>query len=309
MRLGKLFGKEEATAEAVDDERLGTWADTGYRATDDEAHRTMRYDGTSPIGRIIGVFMAQMKLFGKGKWTFIMIFAAVLIPIVTLILPQEAMDMMMMQAGGSTQYIGLLLCFMPLMVAFFTAVLCGTQIPNEFKDRTAYMSIPLPVSRTEFYIGKYLAGFVCCLGVFLMAFGFATVMSMLEYDQFFSDMILNALCITVVTIFAYSATAFCIGTFMRRGSALVPMMLMFIILPAVMVYVFAKFETDVALMMPCFLPDAALSALGAPMSISLTGIFGIAPDMGEIGTILAIGIVWGILFLILGAIQINRREM
>lgn len=303
-----LRRKKEAEPE-VTEERIGTWADTGYRASDDEAHRNVRYDGASPIGRIAGVFMAQMKLFSKNKWTFIMIFAAVLIPVITLIMPAEIMDSLRVTAGGSTQYIGLLLCFMPLMVAFFTAVLCGTQIPNEFKDRTAYMSIPLPVSRTEFYIGKYLAGFVCCLGVFLLAFGFATIMAMADYDQFFSDMILYSLGVTVVTIFAYSATAFCLGTFMRRGSALVPMMLMFIILPAVMFYVYARFETDVALMLPCFLPDAALSALGAPISVSLTGIFGITPDMDSVGTMLAIGVVWGAAFLAIGAYRMNKREM
>ena len=296
----------------VDEERLGTWADTGYHASDAEAHRDVRYKGASPVGRILGVFMTQMKLFAKGKWMFVMMFAAVLIPIVMMLLPSDILDALMAQCGISTKYIGLILCFMPLMISFFTAVLCGTQLPNEFKDRTAYMSIPLPVSRTEFYIGKYLAGFVLCLGVFLMAFGFAVLMGMMEYDEFFSDMIGRALVYTVVAIFAYSATAYCIGTFMRRGSALVPLMLMFIILPAVFLYLGLKFEIDWVFNMPCFLPDAILASLGSPMTLSLLGMFSLVGGgsyFDDMGLMVLIGVAWGVLFLVIGALKMNRREM
>ena len=305
----KLSRKRDET---VDEERLGTWADTGYHASDAEAHRDVRYKGASPVGRILGVFMAQMKLFAKGKWMFIMMFAAALIPVVMVLMPSDILDMLMSQCGISTKYIGMILCFMPLMISFFTAVLCGTQLPNEFKDRTAYMSIPLPVSRTEFYIGKYLAGFVLCLGVFLMAFGFAVLMGMMEYDEFFSDMIARALVYTVVAIFAYSATAYCIGTFMRRGSALVPLMLMFVILPAVFLYLGLKFEIDWVFNMPCFLPDAILASLGSPTTVSLLGMFSLIGGgsyFDNIGLMILIGVAWGVLFLVIGAIKMNRREM
>ena len=298
--------------DAVDEGRLGTWADTGYHASDAEAHRDVRYKGASPVGRIIGVFMAQMKLFAKSKWMFVMMFAAVLIPVVMTLLPSDLLDMLMSQCGISTKYVGMILCFMPLMVSFFTAVLCGTQMPNEFKDRTAYMSIPLPVSRIEFYIGKYLAGFVLCLGVFLMAFGFAVLMGMMEYDEFFSDMISRALVYTVVAIFAYSATAYCIGTFMRRGSALVPLMLMFVILPAVFLYLGLKFEIDWVFNMPCFLPDAILASLGSPMTVSLLGMFSMVGGgsyFDDMGLMVLIGVAWGVLFLVIGALKMNRREM
>lgn len=303
-RLGR-----EAAPEADEEDRAGTWADTGYSATDEEAHRDVRYDGCSSARRIYGVFRAQMKLFSKNKWMYLMLLAAVLIPVIALIMPESIRDLFITASGGSTQYIGFLLCMMPLMASFFTSVLCGTQIPNEFKERTAYLSIPLPVTRTEFYIGKYLAGFVLCLGVFLMAFGFAILTAMLEYDAIFSDIVAQALGITVVMIFAYSATAYCVGSFMKRGSALVPAALMFIVLPAVFLYIYLETDIGFFMMLPCFLPDAVLSILGSPIILSPAGILGIFPDPSSIVAMLVIGVVWGVAMLAIGNYHMNRREM
>ncbi len=297
----------------TDPDRQGTWADTGYSRTDEEAHRNVRYDGASSVKRMINVFRNQMKLFSKNKWVFILLFAAVLIPAIASILPMGMISAFLGTDDNSAQYMGLLLIMMPVMVAFFTSVLCGTQIPQEFKDRTAYMSMPLPMTRLEFYVGKYLAGFVLCLGVFLLAFGFATIMSMSKFDAFYSDLIGEALAVTIVCIFAYSATAFCLGCFMRRGSTLVPLMLMLFILPAILLIVGMKYECmETVMLMPCFLPDTVLALLGSPMSFSLSGIFssmGTSPDMSNLGTMIVIGVVWGIMFLIVGALQTKRREM
>lgn len=294
-------------------ERIGTWADTGYRASDDEAHRNVRYEGTSPVKRIAGIFMAQMKLFSKNKWTFILLLMAVLMPLVIIAVP-DLKDVAKQLCAGSTAYIGTLLCMMTFMACFFTAFLCGTQIPNEFKDRTAYMSMPLPVTRLEFYIGKYLAGFVLCLGAFLLAFGFAVVLAMMEYDTFFSDEIASALLSTIVTIFAFSATAYCLGSFMKRGSALVPLIFMFFLMPIVCFLVYVKYDLDAMLLLPCFLPDNIIATLGSQASMSIGGSLTMGmnidlPSVADIGTSMCISIAWGIAFLVLGAYRMNRREM
>lgn len=296
----------------ADGDRIGTWADTGYRASDEEAHRDVVYNGCSPVRRIIGVFINQMKLFSKNKWTFILMFMAVLIPLLILGIDELA-DVMKSMSTGSTSYIGTLLCLMTPMVCFFTAVLCGTQIPKEFKDRTAYMSLPLPVSRLEFYIGKYLAGFVLCLGIFLMAFGFATLMAMQEYSAFFSDEIASALLCTVVAIFMFSATSFCVGCFMRRGSTMIPLMLMLVILPVISLVLFLQYDVEAAMMMPWFLPDGILMTLGGGVSYSVAGMFKMFVDTSMITDnlmlMVALGVVWGVAFLALGAFKMTRREM
>lgn len=308
MRFGKA--KDE---QPVEEERIGTWADSGYDASDEEAHRNVRYEGSSPVKRILWIFMAQMKLFSKNKWTFILLFMAVLMPMVIIAVP-DLKDAAKTICAGSTAYIGTLLCMITFMASFFTSFLCGTQIPNEFKDRTAYMSMPLPVTRMEFYIGKYLAGFVLCVGAFLMAFGFAVILAMMEYDTFFSDEIASALLGTIVTIFAFSATAYCLGSFMKRGSALVPLIFMFFLLPIVCFLVYVRFDLDAMLLFPCFLPDNIIFTLGSEAAMSIggmsIGMFGVdLPSVANIDASMLVSIVWGIAFLVLGAYKMSRREM
>ena len=308
MRFGRA--KDEPP---VEEERIGTWADSGYDASDEEAHRNVRYEGSSPVKRILWIFMAQMKLFSKNKWTFILLFMAVLMPMVIIAVP-DLKDAAKTICAGSTAYIGTLLCMITFMASFFTSFLCGTQIPNEFKDRTAYMSMPLPVTRMEFYIGKYLAGFVLCVGAFLMAFGFAVILAMMEYDTFFSDEIASALLGTIVTIFAFSATAYCLGSFMRRGSALVPLIFMFFLLPIVCFLAYIRFDLDAMLLFPCFLPDNIIFTLGSEAAMSIgrmsIGMFGVdLPSVANIDASMLVSIVWGIAFLVLGAYKMSRREM
>ena len=308
MRFGKA--KDE---QPVEEGRIGTWADSGYDASDEEAHRNVRYEGSSPVKRILWIFMAQMKLFSKNKWTFILLFMAVLMPMVIIAVP-DLKDAAKTICAGSTAYIGTLLCMITFMASFFTSFLCGTQIPNEFKDRTAYMSMPLPVTRMEFYIGKYLAGFVLCVGAFLMAFGFAVILAMMEYDTFFSDEIASALLGTIVTIFAFSATAYCLGSFMKRGSALVPLIFMFFLLPIVCFLAYIRFDLDAMLLFPCFLPDNIIFTLGSEAAMSIggmsIGMFGVdLPSVANIDASMLVSIVWGIAFLVLGAYKMNRREM
>lgn len=257
--------------------------------------------------------MAQMKLFSKNKWTFILLFMAVLMPIVIIAVP-DLKDAAKTICAGSTAYIGTLLCMITFMASFFTSFLCGTQIPNEFKDRTAYMSMPLPVTRMEFYIGKYLAGFVLCVGAFLMAFGFAVILAMMEYDTFFSDEIASALLGTIVTIFAFSATAYCLGSFMKRGSALVPLIFMFFLLPIVCFLAYMRLDLDAMLLFPCFLPDNIIFTLGSEAAMSIGGMsismFGVdLPSVANIDASMLVSIVWGIAFLVLGAYKMSRREM
>lgn len=64
------FGKRK------EEDRKGTWGDSGYRATDDQAHRNVTYNIPSFMKQTWIVFMVQMKLFSKQKWTYFMLFVA-----------------------------------------------------------------------------------------------------------------------------------------------------------------------------------------------------------------------------------------
>lgn len=302
------FGRREET-----EDRKGTWGETGYHASDDQAHRDSTYSIPSFVNQTITIFMLQMRLYSKMKWTYFMLFMAILIPVVVAVIPAEIMDMFATMSGTSTVYIGLLLSLMPIFIGFFTAVLCGPSIGREFKDRTAYMNVSLPISRASFYIGKYLAGFVMCLGIFMFAYAMAVAVAMTRFDTFFADLITESLLSTIVSVFVYSATAFCIGSFTRKPSTMTPFVLMTFLLPALFLIVDLRYDVDALMLMPCFLPDASLMVLGAPMVGSVSGFFsmtGIASvDAAEIWTMAGIGVVWGIVFLVLGLIRTMRREM
>ena len=301
-----LFGRKA-------EDRKGTWGDRGYSATDEEAHRDKTYRIPSFVGQTVTMFMVQMKLYSKMKWTYFMLFMAVLIPIISFAVP-DIFDTIAAQSGSSTEYIGTLLAMMPIFLGFFTAVLSGPSIGREFKERTAYMNVSLPVSRASFYLGKYLAGLLLSIGIFMFAYGMAIATASMKYDSIFADLLGQSLALTVVAVFAYSATAYCIGSFMKRGSSMVPFIVMAIALPAVCALGFMYFMdkgTDLSWVfnLPCFLGEAALGVLGAPMSGSVGILILPYMDLSSVSANIAVGVVWGIAFFILGMLKTIRREM
>lgn len=295
-----------------EEDRKGTWKGTNYNASDSEAHRDKRYRAPSWIKQTIIMFMVQMKQFSKAKWTYFALFTALLIPIIMLA-SGDFITMLLTNFGFATAYsntyIAGLLAFLPLFLGLYTSVLCGSQIPQEFKDRTAYLNISLPMSRSSFYVGKYLAGFILCLGIFLLAYGSAVATAMMNYDSIFSDLLGESLVLTIIGVFAYSATAFCIGSFMKRGSSIVPMILMTIVLPMVITLIAAQYDCWSLTMLPFFLGEAALGVLGAGMSGSVGMMMMSYIDLTNVWLMAGIGIAWGIGFLILGMIKTMRREM
>ncbi len=308
--------KDEPASGQDDDWRGGTWVDSGYSASDEEAHRNVVYEPPNFLIQTLIVMFAQMKLYSKGKATYILIGMIALIPILTLLIP-DYIDTIATSFGAdvSNAYIGLLLSFLPLIMALFTAKQCGTQIPNEFKQRTAYMSIPLPMHRLSFYFGKYLAGFLYCLALFLLAFGVAVACTSMKFDSFYCDVLLEAFVSTVVAILVYSSLAFCVGCFISRGSVLLPLFLNLVAFPSLFMYIGVKFNSSLALMMPSFLPDAIVQSLGFPVSASLSGFSyalvlmgGTGLELGSMWSMCAIGLVWSIGFLALGAYWMTRRE-
>lgn len=297
-----------------DDWRGGTWEDSGYSATDEEAHRDRVYNPPNFVVQMLIVMFAQLKLFAKGKAAIVLIIMIAIMPIAVFLLPNY-IDQIASNFGAtiSNAYTGFLLVMLPLFLALFTAKQCGTQIPNEFKERTAYMSIPLPMHRLAFYFGKYLAGFLYCLALFLLAFGVAVACTATKFDSFYTDVLLQAFAGTVVAILVYSSTAFCLGCFLKRGSVLLPLVLNLVALPLLFFYLTMELESNSFLLAPVFLPDAIVQSMGFPMSMSAMGmissLFGANYGFGDMWTMCGLGVAWGAIFLALGALRMMRREM
>ena len=119
--------------------------------------------------------------------------------------------------------------------------------------------------------------------------------------------------VMAVSLFAYSATAFCIGSFTRKPSTLMPFVLMTFVLPAVLMIIHLRYDVEALMLLPCFLPDVTVSILGSPIIGSVSGFFSMAGvslvDVGELWTMVGIAAVWGIVFLLIGMVRTMRREM
>ena len=295
-----------------EEDRKGTWKGTDYNASNEEAHRDVKYSAPSWFKQTMVMFMVQMKLFSKAKWTYVALSTAPPIPVLVIGAGDTISSMLYMfgfSTAYSNTYIAGLLAFLPLFIGLYTSVLCGSQIPNEFKDRTAYLNVSLPMSRSSFYVGKYLAGLVLCLGIFMFAYGSAVATAMMKYDTIFSDLLGESLLLTIIAVFAYSATAFCIGSFMKRGSTLVPFILMSVVIPVVVLLIGNYTDNWVLGYLPSFLGEAALGLLGATMTASAGMPILANIDLTNIIPMAVIGIAWGFLFLVIGMIQTKRREM
>ena len=55
------------------EDRKGTWGNTGYSASNEQAHRDVTYHIPSFLKQTMVMFMVQMKLFSKMKWTYFML--------------------------------------------------------------------------------------------------------------------------------------------------------------------------------------------------------------------------------------------
>ena len=244
---------------------------------------------------------------------FAMVVMAVMIPVIMAVLPESVKMVVAEFYTGPDSYMGTLLVMLPVMVSLFAAILCGTPIGHEFKDRTAYMNFSLPVSRVSFYLGKYLSGFVLCVGVFMLAYAMALLTTSWEFDAVTGDMVIRSVVCTVVSLFAFTATAFCIGSFSKGPTTMAPFFLMTVVLPLLLVLVSLRYGIEELLLLPVFLPDTALVSLGSSVMGSVNGFFSILGvsfiDIADLGTMLVIGVVWGLAFLILGMFRIMRREM
>ena len=311
----KFFSKEEPVTNAEGDDRpRGTWESSG-RMSDEEAHRNVKYSIPNVFQQTMYMFRTQMSLYSKRKSIYVMLVMAVLIPIIYIGL-NGLIDLSILGEASGSGMIGILLCMMPFIMSLFTAFICGSAIPSEFTERSAYMNMALPMSRASFCLGKYLAGFVITIGVFIFAYGMAMIGTMSEYDYFDESALGLSFVMTILATLFYSSFAFCMGCLLKRGAALVSLLLMIFIIPLVEMYLYANnyMSQDVFVLLPNLLPDMACLSLGSMFAVSPVGMFNalanvIDPSTFPVFTCVFISVISSIIFLAVGIFAVNRREM
>ncbi len=317
----KLFERKEPVPgnfedAAFDDGRpKGTWEDSGYRMSDEEAHRDSVYHIPNQFMQIVAVFKTQMALYSKRKSIYLVLVMAIMIPIIYVLI-KDLIEFGTISEASGTGLIGALLSMLPFIMGIFTANLCGSVMPSEFTERSAYMNMALPMSRTAFCLGKYLAGVVIAIGVFVFAYGMAMAGSLVTYSFFDEDALGRSFAMMFLSILVYTSFTFTIGCFLKRGSTIVSFILIAIVLPVIELYMYLNnyIDTSAFILFPNLLPDMACFTLGSSITMSPVGVLNVLVhfvDPAELPllTSAAISIVWAVAFLALGIFAIERREM
>jgi ABC-type transport system involved in multi-copper enzyme maturation permease subunit len=283
-----------------------TSGDPEPRAPVSETDR--KYKLPSQASQIMMVFATQMRLFSKSKIALIYIILALMIPVLAVAGVADAVTEMIFGSPASVAY---LLALLPLFVIVIPAMISGSVLSSEFTNRSVYLLFTLPVSRTTFYIGKFLAALTFTIGVFAMAYGFATLFGETAYP----NNILGSFIVCMASMFALTAMAYGLGPFFKKGSTRVVIALM-AFMPYIVLMMLASMSAGTAeslsslTTLPPFAGYSALFMIDAGLGGFLGEIFQ-AVFLGSYhwSTYVIVSALWGALFLALGCIKMNRKEV
>lgn len=285
--------------------------------SDADAHRDSVYENPGMLRQVGAVYMTQMKRFTKEKTLWLLLALLVALPVGECILATKTnFNSVIANAQMST-----LLILVPVISAFIAAKTCGSMMSQEFNERTAYMSLPLPMSRMTFYLGKFLSGFSICAAVILAAYGLAMASSTAYCDAVYAGPIMLSMAVALATMFFYCAISYMFSIKAKRGAVIKTLVVLLGVLPAIAMLVYGigyKFEVDalmaVAGYFPCFGPEMSLYLLGTPffpipsaaglLSTMNINVVGMNPLIMS-----AVCVVCGVVCFALGYIFIKRRDL
>lgn len=266
----------------------------------------------SQMRQMATVFGLQMKQFSKSKTIYVSLILVFLIPVLAYY------DVSGFPLGGKS--IAGLLMGLPVMMAIIPSMLSGRISSSEFRNKTAYMLFPLPVSRAAYYFGRFFASLTLSVGIFSLAYGVAIFSDpSLELISFPSDF-LGSYVICMVGVFAIAATAYSLSIMFKRGSvSLTVILTMFM---PVLIFFLSIFGSEYLLpetidyfkLLPQFNGYQALFTMDAGIVITrmidYTGLIDnfLRTDFPPL-YYAAVAAAWGILFLALGLKKAIRKEV
>ena len=288
--------------------------------TDEEAHRNVSYELPSKLRQIKECFMIQMKRYTRQKTMWFAAILLILIPLLFLLFEKvDSLEGMLPTTEVTNIYIVSLLVFMPTITPLLACMSCGSMLSQEFNERTVYLSLPLPMSRNSFYIGKFLAALALVEGVVIAAYGICMILAMTVTERTYTVEIAKSLIVMMAYVFFCCAVTYALSTKLRRGSTMLPFILLFLVLPIAGICLGFFGKTDLAITVasyfPCFAPETAMLALGNTTPVSTWGIarmmfMGLTFNPGSSSLLMTlIPLALGVVVLILGSRVVKRRDM
>lgn len=290
----------------------------------EDAHRDVVYSLPPVTKQLAAVYMTQMKKFTKQKIMWLLLVLLILMPIAFFAIHSINKEMFG-SSGVMNVYMATILCALPVMSMFIASIVCGTMLPQEFNERTVYLSLPLPLNRSVFYYGKFLAGLTLAIGIISAAYGIAAALAVMYTTSYYSNELLVSYLIGILAVFNYCAFSYMLSSKSIRGSSMAPLILLLVVLPIIILilaYAFSKIGLDGVVgalgYMPIFGSDMSICMMGYPapgMYFSFVGLLNvdaIVPQfsVGSSSAIMAgVSIVLGLICLFIGQKIIERRDM
>ena len=227
----KMFRKS-APVETIKDD----YDEAERTLSDADAHRDVSYELPSNIKQIWIAYLTQMKRFTKEKTVWGLLVLLALIPIIYIVLINNLMEVE--NSHVTNIYISTCLMAMPIISMFICTTVCGSMLPREYNERTIYFSLPLPMSRFAFYIGKFFAGLTLCWGVITAAYGISILMALMGgTDATYSGPLFKSLLVMMASTFFFCAFTYMMSAHSKRGSSMRAILFLAIALPALIILV------------------------------------------------------------------------
>ena len=313
--------KEKQYGERIDD----AYDESGERMSHEEAHRDSVYTLPPVLSQVGQCYMIQMKRFTKQRTVWLMLILLALIPTIVVLLKMLPGDLIG-NYSNVNEAMSYFLSFMPLIGILMSCVICGSMLPQEFNERTVYLSLPLPMSRNVFYYGKFLSGLSLSIGVTTAAYGLAILVSRyyLGLTVAYTSSIFMSLIIALCGVFFCCSYTYMLSAKSKRGSSMKPFLILYVlfgIIGLVLNYISNNYDISVlgsiAGYIPTFSNDLALGLLGNSPRFSLPGILSAMSFDGTLGVppgknraiMCAVCLLLGLACLIRGSIKTKRRDM
>ncbi len=317
ISLPKLGKKEKVEKETINDQ----YDESSRILTDEEAHRNVSYELPSFVSQTMQCFIVQMKRYMRQKIMVVSLVLLALIPIGYLLIkavtgPGDIFP----DSDSGNAYLATMLCAAPAIIPLLSSIACGSMLSQEFNERTVFLSLPLPMSRASFYLGKFLAGFVLIEGVVAAAFGLSVLMSMMGAKDFYTSTVFSSYLLCFGYAMFCCAVSYALSGLLKRGSSMLPFAILFVGLPLICVLLMmygGDFLSTVFSYVPCMAPDMAINQLGKAMMVfSIPGVTFLLFSGHQLfslcsnnGAMIIVSILLSLIILAAGYLAVKRRDM
>ncbi len=314
----------------------------------DVRQRGARYEPASWMSQMFSVARLEMRLSLKA---FAPILLVIGLAVMYYLSSQGYIQRMMANVADisflnpyGAGYASLLLILFPPILLYHVSR-TAKIIPRDFGQKVAFINFTQPVSRSAYYMGKMLAGYVPTAVMIVASFCLAAILAN-DYGGVQTSILVRSISLALVGAFALTATVFFWSAGKNKAGTILPMFRLFLFIPLLYI-VFTNIPTVMSMIpdieqstidsvndavkgiavylfyLPQFTGDLALLWIdGSGVSVSFMGIYdllsiymfsnnmfyGAAGNVSRVA-VYVVYVLWSVLFTFRGIRKFSRREL